>query len=49
MKQIIKDFKAILADKQERKEFIGGFTCVIAMMAVMYLLMVVFHIDGLLK
>ena len=36
-----------MADRHERKEFIGSFACVIVMMAVMFLLMVMFQSDGL--
>ena len=43
MKQTIRDFKVIMADKHERKEFIGSFACVIAMMVVMYITIVIFH------
>ena len=35
-KQVFNDFKEIMRDKHERKEFIGGFACVIAMFTVMY-------------
>ena len=47
MKQVIRDFKAIMADRHERREFIGSFACAIVMIAVMYLLMVMFQSDGL--
>ena len=47
MKQVIRDFKAIMADWHERKEFIGGFACVILMMAVIFILVVMFQSDGL--
>lgn len=36
MKEIINDFKAVWNDKHERKEFIGGTVCVIAMFALTY-------------
>ena len=43
MRQTIRDFKAIMADKNERKEFIGGFACVLAMMVILYMVIVIFH------
>ena len=43
MEQVIRDFKAIMADKHERKEFIGGFACVIAVMVILYMMIVIFH------
>lgn len=46
-KQIYNDFKEIMRDKHERKEFIGGFACVIAMFAVMYVwLWIAYAIQG---
>ena len=41
MKQMIADFKAIMADKKERNEFIGSFACVMVMLAVLYVFMVI--------
>ena len=43
MRQTIRDFKAIMADKRERTEFIGGIACVIATLAVLYVAIVIFH------
>ena len=43
MRQTIRDFKVIMADKGERKEFIGGLACVIAMIVVMYIAIMIFH------
>lgn len=43
MKEIIQDFKAIMADKHERQEFIGSFACVVVMMVLMYFVIVIFH------
>ena len=40
-KETINDFKEIWRDKKERKEFIGGMCCVIAMFAVTYVWMVI--------
>lgn len=47
MRQTIQDLISTMADRHERKEFIGSFACVIVMMAVMFLLMVMFQSDGL--
>ena len=49
MKDIVNSFKAIMANKLERVEFIGGFACVLIMLAAMYLCMVIFQSGGLLK
>ena len=35
-KQVFNDFKAIMRDKHERNEFLGGFAFVLAMFAVTY-------------
>lgn len=43
MEQTIRDFKAIMADKRERKEFIGGLACVIVMMLIAYIVIAIFH------
>ena len=46
-KQIYIDFKDIMRDKHERKEFIGSFACVIAMFAAMYMwLLIAYAIQG---
>ena len=45
MKQKIRDFKVIMADKQARKElkeFIGGYACVAVMLALSYIVLVAF-------
>ena len=43
MEQTLKGFKAIMADKRERKEFLGGFACVIVTMLIVYIVIVIFH------
>ena len=43
MRQMMTDFKAIMADKQERKEFIGSFACVIVTLAMIYMAIAIFH------
>lgn len=40
-KQAFNDFKEIMRDKHERKEFLGGFACVIAMMVITYFWLVI--------
>ena len=46
-KKIYNDFKDIMRDKRERKDFIGGIACVIAMFAVMYVwLWIAYAIQG---
>ncbi len=49
MKEIVNSLKAIMADRHERAEFIGGAVAVAVILAVCYLLMVMFHSDGLLS
>ena len=43
MKQSIKDFKAIVSDKRECKEFFGGLACVLAAIVLIYFVICVFH------
>ncbi len=43
MRQMIANFKAIMADKRERKEFVGSFACVIVTLAVLYITIVIIH------
>ena len=42
-RQVFNDFKAIMRDKNERKEFIGGFASYIVMFALVYVVIYVFH------
>ena len=35
-KQVFNDFKEIMRDKRERKEFLGGFACVVAIFVWLY-------------
>ncbi len=42
-KEIFNDFKDIMRDKKERKEFLGGFACVLAVMAECYFAILIFH------
>ena len=42
MKTVIRDFQTIMASKPERKDFIGGLVCVLVMMAMAYVVMVIF-------
>lgn len=43
MKEAIDNFKIIMQDKRERKEFIGGVVCVVITMALAYMTIVIFH------
>ena len=38
----IRDFQAIMASKPERKEFIGGLVCALAMLVMAYVVIVIF-------
>jgi hypothetical protein len=42
-KEIFNDFKDIMRDKKERKEFLGGFACVLVAMAECYFAILIFH------
>ena len=43
MRQVIRDFKTIMADRRERKEFIGSFACVMVVLVMLYVVLVIFH------
>ncbi len=42
MRQMIADFKAIMADKWQRRDFISGFICVMMVLVELYMIIAIF-------